>query len=170
MTTALAILGWTLFGLAILAGLALNLAGLFGNWVILGAVAAAWAGTGFERFGPGTLLALAALAALGEVAETAASGYGAARFGGGRGAVAASLAGCVAGAVLGTPLFPVVGTLAGACAGAFGGAALYELLVRGKTAADSARTGAGAALGRIGGLAVKLGLGLVMLAVAAVNF
>lgn len=73
-------------------------------------------------------------------------------------------------ALLGSPLFPAVGTLAGACAGAFGGAALYELLVRGKTAADSARTGTGAALGRIGGLAVKLALGLVMLAVAAVNF
>ena len=170
MATALAILGWTLFGLAILAGLALNLAGLFGNWVILGAVAGAWVCTGFDRFGPWTLLALGALATLGEVAETAASGYGAARFGGGKGAVAASLAGCIAGAVMGTPVFPVVGTLAGACVGAFLGAALYELLIKGKTTADSARTGAGAALGRIGGLAVKMGLGFVMLAVAAVNF
>jgi hypothetical protein len=64
----------------------------------------------------------------------------------------------------------VVGTLIGAVAGAFGGAALYELLIVKKTAGASIQTGVGAALGRIAGVAVKLGLGLAMLLVLALNY
>ena len=69
MALILAILGWTLFGAVVLAGLALDLVGLFGNWVILGAVGAAWAVTGFTHFGVWSLAALAGLAVLGEVIE-----------------------------------------------------------------------------------------------------
>ena len=160
------IIAWTLFALGITVGLALNLVGLFGNWVILGTIAAAWAISGFERFGFGALLIMAVLAALGELLEMLAAGYGASRFGGGRGAAFASLLGCIAGAVVGTPWFPLVGTLAGAVLGAFAGAALFELLIVNKTPHDSLRTGFGAALGRIGGVFAKTAIGIAILIVA----
>lgn len=170
MALVLSILGWMLFGVGILTGLALDLVGLFGNWVILGTVAAAWVITGFKHFGVWPLGILLLLATLGEVLELLAAGYGAARFGGGRGAAFASLAGCIAGAVVGTPWFPVVGTLAGAILGAFAGAALYELLITNKPADVSVRTGIGAALGRVGGVLAKVVLGLAMLVVAAMGY
>lgn len=170
MTLALTITGWTLFGLAILVGLALNLVGLFGNWVILGAVVAAWAITGFQHFGLWSITFMLLLGVLGEVLEMLAASYGAARFGGGRGAAIASLVGCIVGAIVGTPWFPLVGTLAGAIAGAFVGAMLYELLVAEKTAEASVRTGFGAALGRIGGVFAKLAVGFAMLVIAALGY
>lgn len=170
MAIALSIIGWTFFCVFILAGLALNLVGLFGNWVILGTVVAAWAFTGFQHFGLWSLFFMLLLATLGEVIEMLAASYGAARFGGGRGAALASLVGCIVGAIVGTPWFPLVGTLAGAIAGAFVGAMLYELLVAEKTAGASVRTGFGAALGRIGGVFAKLAVGLAMLVVAVFGY
>jgi len=117
-----------------------------------------------------TLLSLTALAVLGEVLEMIAAGYGAKKFGGGKGAMIASLVGCIVGAIVGTPWFPIIGTLIGACVGAFAGAALYELLIVRKTAGASIQTGIGAALGRIGGVIAKLVIGLAMLGVLAFNY
>lgn len=170
MALVLSIIGWTLFGLGITAGLALDLVGLFGNWVILGTIAAAWVATGFAHFGFWNFFFLVALGVLGEILEMLAAGYGASRFGGGRGAALASLVGCIAGAIIGTPWFPLVGTLAGALVGAFAGATLFELLIANKTPGASARTGFGAALGRMGGVLAKLTIGLAMLAVAALSY
>lgn len=162
----MSIVGWTFFGLGITAGLALNLVGLFGNWIILGTLALTWAVTGFEHFGVWPMVLFLLLAVMGEVIEMFAAGYGASKFGGGKGAAVASLVGCIAGAILGSPWFPLVGTLAGAILGAFAGAVLFELLVEQKTASDSVRTGVGAALGRTGAVLAKLFIGLVMLALA----
>ncbi len=166
MAIALAVLGWTLFGLAILAGLILDLVGLFGNWIILAATAAAWALSGFAYFGAWTLAIMTGIAVLGEALEFLLSGYGAKRFGGDKGTMGAAIAGCLLGAVLGTPVFPIVGSLAGACAGAFLGAALYDYLQRERHPADAMRAGFGAALGRVGGLLAKFCCGLAMLAAA----
>ena len=170
MSLVLAVIGWTFFVLGITAGLALDLVGLFGNWVILGTVTAAWLCTGFHHFGVWSLLSLAVLAGFGDLLEMIAAGYGARKFGGGKGAIIASLVGCIVGAIVGTPWFPVVGTLMGAIVGAFGGAALYELLIVGKTTGASIKTGVGAALGRIGGVIAKLAIGLAMLIVLAFNY
>ncbi|HDP36243.1 MAG TPA: DUF456 domain-containing protein [Candidatus Hydrogenedentes bacterium] len=167
MSLALSIIGWTFFAFGIVAGLLLNLVGLFGNWVILGTVATAWIIMRFEHFGLWTLLLLAALATLGEILELLAAGYGAKRFGGGRGAAVAALAGCIIGGIAGTPWFPLAGTLAGAVAGAFLGAILFEMLVSNKPVRASARTGVGAALGRVGGMFAKLMIGFAMLLAAA---
>jgi hypothetical protein len=170
MATLLGILGWACFGLALLAGLLLDLVGLFGNWIILAAVAVAWLATGRAHFGGWGIAILAGLALLGEVLETVASGYGASRFGGGKGAMLAAVAGCLVGAVLGTPWFPIVGTLLGACVGSFIGATIYEYLVVQKEAPAALWTGLGAALGKVAGLFAKLIVGFAMVAAAAMMF
>ena len=161
--------GWTLFGVAILVGLILDLLGLFGNWIILGAVSAAGFATGFEHFGLRTLAILFALAIVGEILEALASGMGAVKFGGGKGAIGAALVGCILGAIAGTPVFPIVGTLAGACLGAFLAASLYEYLMSEKKIGEAAFVGFGAALGKVGGLFLKTFVGFAMLIVTAVS-
>lgn len=170
MSAVLAVLGWIVFGVAILAGLILDLVGLFGNWVILVALACVWAFTGFDHFGIWAMAGCLALAIAGEVIETLAAGYGAAKFGGSRGAIISALVGCIAGAIFGTPIFPIVGTLIGACLGAFAGATAHELLLMRKSASQAAWTGFGAALGKIGGMVAKLLVGLGMLLVAALTY
>ncbi len=172
MEWILAILGWGTFAAAILAGLLLDAVGLFGNWIILGSTAIAWGVTGMERFSLTGLAIMLVLAVLGEVLEAVAAGYGASKFGGGKGSGISAIAGCLAGAILGTPLIPipVVGTLIGACLGAFAAAALYEYVQRERTAQQAFWTGFGAALGRVAGLLAKLMAGLAMLAVAAFTF
>jgi len=170
MTLFLTILGWTLFAAAIIVGLALNLVGLFGNWIILVAVTIAWLVTGFEHFGPVALAIMLGLAILGELLEGAAAGFGASRFGGSKGSMFAAIIGCLLGAVAGTPLFPVVGTLAGACVGAFAGAALHEYLNMRRTVREAVWTGTGAAAGKIAGLIAKTLVGVVMLIVALVTY
>lgn len=170
MTTLLLVLGWVALALAILAGLVLDLVGLFGNWVILVALGIFWAVSGFEHFGWLGLGLMLGLAVLGEVIETLAAGMGAAKFGGNRGAVISALLGCIGGAIVGTPLFPLVGTVLGACVGAFGAAFAHELLLMRKDASSAAWTGFGAALGKVGGMLAKLIAGLAMLAVAALTY
>lgn len=170
--TTLTITGWSLFALAVLAGLVLDLLGLFGNWIILGAVVIAWVATGFEHFGWVGLLFMTGLAVMGEVLETAAAGYGAAKFGGGRGTIVSALIGCFAGAILFTPLIPVplIGTVIGACLGSFLAAALYEYIQMERKAHQALWTGFGAALGKVGGIFAKLLAGVIMLVIAAMTF
>jgi len=170
MATVLAIVGWIGFGLAVVVGLVLDVVGLFGNWVILVALGVLWAVTGFEHFGVWVMLLFLGLAVLGEVLEAAAAGYGAARFGGSRGAVVSALIGCIVGAVVGTPWFPIIGTLVGACLGAFAGATAHELVLMRRDAEAAARAGVGAALGRVAGMLAKLLVGVAMLCIAALTY
>lgn len=169
---ALAVLGWTAFGLAVLAGLALDLLGLFGNWIILAAVATAAAVSGFDHFGGWTLPILIGLAAMGELLEAAAAGAGVARYGGGKGAMLSAIVGTLVGAAVGTPLIPIpiLGTILGACAGAFAFAGLYEALVSRRRLQDAARAGYGAALGKIAGMFAKTLVGFAMLFVAFLSY
>ena len=170
MSVALAVLGWSLFAVIVLAALLLDLLGLFGNWIILGAVGAAAVISGFDHFGGYTLVILLVLAILGEVLEAVAAGVGAARYGGGKGAIVAALVGTLVGAIVGTPLFPILGTIAGACAGAFFFATLYEFLVSNRGLDSATRIGFGAALGKIGGVFAKTFVGFAMLLAAFLNF
>jgi uncharacterized protein YqgC (DUF456 family) len=170
MTTISVTIGWTLFFLALLCGILLDLVGLFGNWIILGAIGILWAATGFVHFGLWSLAGMVALAALGEALEFALAGYGAKRFGGSKGSIWAALIGCLAGSVLGTPFMPVIGTLLGACVGSFAAAALYEYLNQDRQLHAALWTGMGAALGKIGGLFAKLFCGLAILAMAAAAY
>lgn len=164
------IAGWSLFLLAIVVGLALDLVGLFGNWIILGAVAIAWVATGFEHFGIFGLTFMVGFAILGEILETALAGYGARRFGGSKGSMVAALVGCIGGAIGGSFVLMIVGTLIGACLGAFVGAALYEYIQMQKTHQEAMWTGLGAALGKVGGLFAKMFCGIAMLIIAFFTF
>jgi len=170
MSVGLSIAGWVLFSFAVLAGLFLDLLGLFGNWVILAAVGAAWVATGFEHFSLGALIVLAVLATVGEVLEFVGADIGAKRFGAGKGSTWTVLAGCVLGGIAGTPLFPIMGTLLGACVGAFIGAVAYEFVVMERRSGGIAWTGFGAALGKIAGMLAKLAIGCVMVGVAAISY
>jgi len=170
VTTFLIILGWTCFVLAVLVGLALDLLGLFGNWVILGALVTLWAATGFDHFGLWAIAGFVGLAVLGEIVEAAAAGIGARKFGAGKGAMVAAIAGCVVGSVVGTPLLPIIGTLAGACLGAFIGAVSYQLVVMEKQTSGALWTGLGASLGMVAGLVAKLIVGFAMLLLAALTY
>jgi len=170
MTHILSMLGWTVFGIGIVIGLLLNTVGLFGNWVILGAIVLAWAATGLQHFSLIGILIMFLLACLGEVIEAATAAYGARRFGGSRGASLSAFFGGLFGAILGTPLMPIIGTLIGACLGSFAAAALYEYAQAEKSAGAASWTGLGAALGRVAGLVGKFAVGLLMLATAAATF
>ena len=170
MDDAMSVLGWSMYGLAILVGLGLDMVGLFGNWIILGATAIAWVATGFDHFGILGLLFMLGFAVLGEVLETAFAGYGAKKFGGSKGSIVAALVGCILGAIAGSPLLPIVGTLIGACLGAFVGAALYEYIKMEKKAGEAMWTGFGAALGKVGGLFAKFFCGIAILIVAIFSF
>lgn len=172
MDETAAIAGWGLFGLAILIGLGLDLVGLFGNWIILGAVALAWLLTGFDHFGVFGLVFMLGFAVLGEILETALAGYGARKFGGSKGSMVAALVGCILGAIFGTPLIPIpiVGTLIGACVGSFVGAALYEYIQMERTHNEALWTGLGAALGKVGGVFAKLFCGVAMLIIAFMSY
>jgi uncharacterized protein YqgC (DUF456 family) len=170
MATALLITAWSLLVLCVLAGMLLNLVGLFGNWVILLGAAAFWAMTGLVHFGLWGLAGMLAFAVAGEVLETALAGYGASRFGGSKGSIVAALIGCLIGSVVGTPVFPIVGTLLGACVGAFAFAAAYEYIQFRQGVGQATWVGVGAAVGKVGGLLAKFGCGLAMLAVAALTY
>jgi uncharacterized protein YqgC (DUF456 family) len=170
MGTTLTIIGWACFGLAIAVSLFLDTLGLFGNWIILGALIVLWAVTGLEHIGLPVLVVLAVLAVVGEVVETLAAGYGASKFGGGKGSAVAAVIGCLLGALAGTPWFPVLGTLVGACLGAFIGATLYEFIARERHLHYAVWTGVGGALGKVTGLFVKLFIGFAMLIIAWVAY
>lgn len=184
MDIFLAVLGWTGFAVAVILGLGLNLLGLFGNWLILLAILAAWLLTGLSHFGIWSLGLMFLMAVAGEVLEFAMAGYGARRFGGHKGAMAAALAGAIVGSIAGTPLFPVFGTVLGACAGAFVFAAVYQYIAnqrpanetvpgwraRWEEARSAMWTGTGAAAGKIGGMLAKFLCGLVILGIAVLTW
>lgn len=170
MATFFIVFGWICFVLVIIAGLALDLVGLFGNWVILAALVVVWIATGFDHFGPVSLVLLVCLALLGEAVEALAAAAGARKFGATKGAMVAAIAGCIAGSVIGTGFMPIVGTLAGACFGAFAAAVVYQYAVTRNKTQEALWTGFGAALGMVTGLFAKFMIGLVMLIVAAVAY
>lgn len=165
----LMVLGWGAFTLAIVIGVGLNIIGLFGSWIIFGAAVIAYVATGFGSFSLVGLAVLLGLAILAEILETLAAGYGAKRFGGGKGAILAAIVGCIVGAIVGTPFLFLIGTIIGACLGAFVGAGLYEFIVMEKELHVAARTGFGAALGKVGGILAKFMVALAMVLVIVLD-
>ena len=155
----------------LICGLVLNVLTLPGNWLMLLAmVGYAWMTTWNKHVGWWPLVALLALATLGEVVEFFAAGTAASKLGGSRwGTVGAILGGLLGGIFL-TALIPipVLGTLAGVLIGTFLGAAGGELIA-GKEVGSSVVIGGAATKGRLYGTLLKLAFGIVMFVVAMVT-
>jgi uncharacterized protein len=150
---------------ASLIGLVLIPFGLPGLWVILlGIIGYGWM-TQFRTIGTGFLILAIGLALLGEVLESWVGFRFAKRYGGSSRAGWGALVGGLVGAVVGVPI-PVLGSVVGGFVGAFIGAALFEY-TKARQAEGSVKAGWGAVLGRAAAVAIKMGLGVAMVAGAA---
>lgn len=147
-----------------LVGLVLIPFGLPGLWVILlGMLGYGWL-TGFATLSAGTLGLAIGLALVGELVEAWAGFRFARRYGGSRRAGWGALIGGLVGAVIGVPV-PVVGSVVGGFVGAFAGAVLFEYSQARKSEA-AIRAGWGAMLGRAVAVGVKMGIGVVLVAMS----
>lgn len=168
-------LGGTLYILALLSGWWLNLVGLPGNWLMVGAAAlCAWLVPPESRLHIEWLTVglLAALGGLGELAEFAAGAAGAARTGGSKRGVALSalfaVAGGLIGAVVGTPI-PIIGNAVAAVLGAAIGSAAGAIIGeqwKGRKLSHSLEVGQAAFWGRLLGTLAKTIAGTAILATA----
>lgn len=144
--------------------------GLPGNWlIVISTWLFAWWRWGESVFSVYTLIAIAALAVVGELFEFFGGMHGAKRSGASWSGSVAALAGAITGAILGTFLIPIplLGTLLGACIGAGLGAWALEFS-RGKKMEQSVRYAVGAGLGEFLGITGKFALGIVIWFVVAV--
>lgn len=155
----------------------LNLVGLPGNWLVIGAAAAyAWFVPAESRLDVGlwTLLGLTAVALLGEGVEFLAGAMGAKKAGGSRRSAVLALLGSMAGGLFGLTVglpIPIVGSIAAALVfaglGALGGAVLGEQW-KGRPLDHSLRVGESAFWGRILGTFGKTAMGALMIVVLAI--
>ncbi len=153
----------SLFLLAATAAWALSVFSLPGNWIVLLLTLLYGWYEGFEAVRGWLLLAGALLAGSAELTELLSGYHGTRRFGGSRWTGLAALAGSLVGALAGAAFAWGLGAIPGTLAGAFLGALAAEVL-RNRDPAGAVRASLGAALGRAFGLAAKLGLGGVFLA------
>jgi uncharacterized protein YqgC (DUF456 family) len=147
--------------------LILTVLGLGGNWVVVGvAVILKLAGVGDLTWW--WLLAMAALAGIGELVESFLGVAVVARKGGTRWGVVGSFAGGILGAVVGSSVVPPVGSLVGALVGAFAGAALGEFY-RHRHVDSAVRIGWWSFLGRGMATAFKLAIGMTIIAIVVIR-
>lgn len=150
--------------------------GVPGTWLLLGScLLANWllhpaqAANSQHIFGFGVLIALAALALLGEIIEFAAgvagAKYGGASRRGAWGALVGSIIGAIA-AIFLIPI-PIFGSLIGAAGGATIGT-IWAEISGGRPPDRALHAGVGAGVGRLGGVLGKISIGLVMWGIAAV--
>ncbi len=152
------------------ASLMLVLFGLPGNWLmVISTCLFAWWKWDQRVFSGWTLIAIVAIALLGELIEFLAGMLGARRSGASwRGAISAVF-GAIFGALVGTFVIPVpfLGSVIGASIGA--GLAVWAVEVsRGELAEHSLRRGVGAGIGQFVGITSKIMLGLVIWLIIAV--
>jgi len=138
--------------------------GLPGNWmIVISTCLFAWWRWDSGVFSIYTLVAVVALAVMGEIIEFSAGVIGARKSGASWPGSIAALFGAIAGAIFGTFLIPIpfFGTLMGACLGA--GTGVWGLeFSRGKKMEHSVRYAVGAGLGEFFGITSKLILGTVI--------
>jgi uncharacterized protein YqgC (DUF456 family) len=144
--------------------------GLPGNWlIVVGTGLFAWWQWDAGVFSTATLVAVAVLALLAELAEFGAGIIGARRSGASwRGSIAAPF-GAMIGAVFGTFAIavPLLGTVLGACLGAGLGVWGVEI-ARGQHPDRSLRSGVSAGLGALLGILSKLAAGVIIWLVVVV--
>jgi len=150
--------------------LALTLILLPGNWIMVTmTLLVAWWRWDERMFSPWTLVAIVALAALGEVVEFLSSALGVKRVGGTKWSSLSALAGAIVGAIAGTFLIPipVLGSLVGACGGACAAAWALET-AQGRDAKRAAKSGIAAGAGHLVGTGTKFAIGVVIWLIIAV--
>jgi uncharacterized protein YqgC (DUF456 family) len=145
----------------LIAGLLMIPFGLPGLWVMVGAVLLYSYVGPTAAIGAWTVVAVAALAAVGDLLEFLLAGRYARRYGGSRRAGWGAIIGSIVGAIMGVPV-PLVGSLIGAFAGAFAGAWLAEITRRTELRAAT-RVATGALVGRLVAAAAKAGIGCAIL-------
>jgi hypothetical protein len=175
LTVATTILWAILFCLILAAGWVMTVLGMPGNWLIVAAAAGyAWLVPADGRLSLGwqTVVALAILAVLGELAELLAASRGVRQAGGSRWSAVLALLGSIAGATVGifvgVPI-PVIGSLVAAILFAGVGAALGAMAgerMLGRTMTESHEVGWAAFRGRLWGTLAKILVGSMMVAVA----
>lgn len=162
MSEVLTVLGWVGFYLGLVVGLLAIPLGLGGTFIILADAVLLGVVTGFERVGIWALVAMAALAIIGEVIESVLGVFTVRKFGASRWAMLGTFVGGIGGAILGSPILPVIGSLIGAFIGAFLGAFIAEIIYR-RQVQSSLRAGWGAFVGRILAALIKFEIGIIMI-------
>ena len=160
-----AVLTWLVaaaFGLLGLLCVVLAVIGLPGLWVLLllaGLVQLSdrWLRPeGPHTFAAETLIGAVVLAIVAEVLEFAAGAAGAKRAGASKRGMLGAMIGGIAGAIFGAPFGLLIGSVIGGVLGSAIGAILGELSLPHQTLERSLKPAAGAAMGRLKGLAAKL--------------
>ena len=147
--------------------LILTVLGLAGNWIIaLSALVITITGWGDLTWG--WLVAIVALAIIGEIIEALLGLVIVARKGGTRWGVAGSFVGGLVGAVLGSAVIPPIGTLIFAFLGAFLGAAAGEYL-RNRRLEEAMRVGLWSFIGRSMATVAKVAIGISMVWIVVVR-
>ncbi|MBN2446068.1 MAG: DUF456 domain-containing protein [Phycisphaerae bacterium] len=144
--------------------------GLPGTWLmVISTALVAWWQWDRVMIGLPTLVVIAVLALLGEIAEFIAGVWGTKQFGGTNWGAGGALVGTLIGGLVGTFAIPVpvLGSLIGACAGAALGAWGFELSA-GQKMKPSLKSAAGAGIGRLSGTVAKLAAGVLIWVIAAV--
>ena len=148
--------------LVLLIAFATHIFGLPANWII---IAVLWT---WDWMNPDVTLSLKmyvlfiVAAFLGECVEFALQAAGARKYGASRSGNWGAIAGAIAGAIFGAPFFLGLGALCGAVLGAYFGCLGIELLNH-RPLAEAKQAAWGAMLGKVLGLAVKIGIGVVLL-------
>jgi len=109
-----------------------------------------------------TMYFLGAVALAGELVEFGLQMLGAKKFGATNAGNWGAIAGAICGALLGAPILLGLGALVGAVVGAFIGCYFVETM-NGRSRAEAIQAAWGAMLGKILGMAVKMGIGVFLL-------
>lgn len=135
----------------------------FGTMIVFAGCLVYAAMTGFSVLTLKTIVILFLLYALGEILEYVFIIAGAKKLGASNWAVFGAIAGGIIGAVLGAGVFGI-GLIFGTFLGIFLGAFFVELFVQ-KDLIKSLKAGTGGVIGRVGSIAAKLVIVLIMLAI-----
>ncbi|MFH1645439.1 MAG: DUF456 domain-containing protein [Candidatus Omnitrophota bacterium] len=133
----------------------------FGTFLIFIGSALSAVMTSFSILSFKTILVLLTLYLCGEVLEYLFIIVGAKKFGASNAAVVGAIIGGILGAIFGSLLFGV-GLFLGTILGIFLGAFFVELLLQ-KSFVDSLKAAAGGVLGRLGSIAIKFLIAVIML-------
>ena len=132
------------------------------NWFII-LILGAWSWITPEfPFTLTTFLIFVAVAFLGECIEFALQALGASKYGASSSGNWGAFAGAIFGAILGAPFFLGLGALFGAIGGAYLGCLGVEVMNH-RPFADAKKAAMGAMIGKVLGLAVKIGIGIAFL-------